>query len=69
MVPVYKKNYLVSFIRPNPDLYGNIYLLVNVLSFNYTNILVHVYHLIKHDFRTFSVELLNVQIGFYLLVD
>lgn len=22
MVPVYKKNYLVSFIRPNPDLYG-----------------------------------------------
>jgi len=34
MVPVYKKNYLVSFIRPNPDLYGNIYLLVNVLSFN-----------------------------------
>jgi len=22
MVPVYRKNYLVSFIRPNPDLYG-----------------------------------------------
>ena len=38
MVPVYKKNYLVSYIRPNPDLYGNIYLLVNVpvvISFNY----------------------------------
>ena len=56
MVPVYKKNYLVSFIRPNPDLYGNIYLLVNILSFNKTRILVHVYHLIKHDFRTFSAE-------------
>ena len=27
MVPA-KKNYLVSFIRPNPDLYGNIYLVV-----------------------------------------
>lgn len=24
MVPVYKKNYLVSFIRPNPDLYGRV---------------------------------------------
>ena len=27
MVPVYRKNYLVSFIRPNPDLYGKQYLL------------------------------------------
>lgn len=26
MVPVYSKNYLVSFIRPNPDLYGKHYL-------------------------------------------
>ena len=25
MVPVYSKNYLVSFIRPNPDLYGKRY--------------------------------------------
>ena len=25
MVPVYSKNYLVSFIRPNPDLYGKHY--------------------------------------------
>ena len=25
MVPVYRKNYLVSFIRPNPDLYGKQY--------------------------------------------
>ena len=31
MVPAYKKNYLVSFIRPNPDLYGNVYLLIYYL--------------------------------------
>ena len=31
MVPAYKKNYLVSLIRPNPDLYGNICLFGKIL--------------------------------------
>ena len=33
MVPVYKKNYLVSFIRPNPDLYGKVH--VQALIYTY----------------------------------
>ena len=34
MVPVYSKNYLVSFIRPNPDLYGKYFLLK--INFTYS---------------------------------